>query len=436
MEDTRLIGIVLLGAAALLLGLTTAAEAGIIAISRSRVHGTHSVGGNGSGTLLLNYIRHRQAIIAALSTAATVTTIGGTALLTHVILGPARASLSALALVTAIAVVAVSLIRQTARALATQYPEAVGIALAAPTRWIQFVFSPVSFVASLPASLILRALGQQTGPRAPDPADELLAILEAPDIEDHSLIEERRMMRGVLDLSEQTVRELMSPRTDITAVSTDASIGDVLRVVTESGFSRIPLFDEDIDHIVGVVYAKDLLAYFISGGIRPRLQDISRPAYFVPETKHADELLADMKRNKVHLAIAVDEYGGTAGVVTVEDLLEEIVGEISDEYDTSEIEVERVSEDECVVDAALALSELEELFGVPVDLEDVDTVGGLVVSLLGRLAVPGDEVTDAEHGLRLHVLSVVGRRVKRVRITRVTEDAEDAGATSMVAAEQ
>lgn len=411
--------------AALLLALTSAAEAGIIAISRSRVHGTR-IGQNGSGTLLLNYIRHRQAILAAISTASTVTTIAGTAILSHVVLGLERSALGALGLATVGSIIAVSLIRQTARALATQSPEAVGVALAAPTRWIQLVFSPISLLASLPASLLLRALGQSTGPRPPDVADELLAILEAPDADDQQLIEERRMMRGVLELSDQTVRELMSPRTDITAVSTDASVGDVLRVVTESGFSRIPLFEEDIDHIVGVVYAKDLLAYFLSGDIRPRLQDISRPAYFVPETKRADELLADMKRNKVHLAIAVDEYGGTAGVVTVEDLLEEIVGEIRDEYDTAEVEVERVSDDECIVDGGLALSELVDLFGVAVGNEDVDTVGGLAVSLLGRLAVPGDEVVGERYGLRLHVLSVVGRRVKRVRIERVIEIPEDA----------
>lgn len=425
MDQTRLIGLGLLGVAALLLALTSAAEAGIIAISRSRVHGSR-IGQNGTGALLLNYIRHRQAILASLSTASTVTTIAGTAILTHVVIGLDRTSLGALGLATVISIVAVSLIRQTARALATQSPEVVGVALAAPTRWIQLVFSPISLVASLPASLLLRALGQDTGPRAPEVADELLAILEAPDGDDHQLIEERRMMRGVLDLSSQTVRELMSPRTDITAVSTDASIGDVLRVVTESGFSRIPLFDEDIDHIVGVVYAKDLLAYFISGDIRPRLTDISRPPYFVPETKRADELLADMKRNKVHLAIAVDEYGGTAGVVTVEDLLEEIVGEIRDEYDTTEIEVDRISEDECIVDGGLAISELFDLFGVEVENEDVDTVGGLVVSLLGRLAVPGDEVIDERYGLRLHVLSVVGRRVGRVRIERVIDIPEDA----------
>jgi CBS domain containing-hemolysin-like protein len=421
LDQTLIVGLVLLAVAALLLGLTTAAEAGIISISRTRVRNSH---GTRSGTLLLNYIRHRQQIIAALSTAATATTIAGTALLTHLVLGQG-ANLVGLAIVSVTAIVTVSLIRQTARALANQSPEAVGIALAGPTRWIQIAFWPISFISSLPAQLILRAFRQPTGPRPPDDAEELTAILEAPDAEDQSLIEERRMMRGVLELSEQTVRELMSPRTDITAVSTESTVGDVLRVVTESGFSRIPLFQEDIDHIVGVVYAKDLLAYFLAGNVRPRLQDIARPPYFVPETKRANELLADMKLNKVHLAIAVDEYGGTAGVVTVEDLLEEIVGEISDEYDTTEIDIQRVSDDECVVDASLALSELVELFGVEVESDDVDTVGGLVVSLLGRLAVPGDEVIDVEHRLRLQVLSVVGRRVKSVRIERMRETPEE-----------
>ena len=236
------------------------------------------------------------------------------------------------------------------------------------------------------------------------------------------------MMRGILDMSDQTVREVMSPRMDIRAVSTEASVGDVLKVATEYGVSRIPLYEESIDHIVGVVYAKDLLAYFLTGNIQPRLTDIARPPYFVPETKRASELLADLRRDQVHLAIAVDEYGGTAGVVTVEDLLEEIVGEITDEYDVDAVDVQRISDDEVVVDARLALDELGDLFGVEIEDEDFDTVGGLVLSLLGRLAVPGDEVVDREHQLRLRVLSILGRRIKKVSVARLSEVAEPASA--------
>src|SRR5207249_172929 len=129
-----------------------------------------------------------------------------------------------------------------------------------------------------------------------------------------------------------------------------------------------------LDHIVGVIYAKDLLAYLQTGSMSPRLREIARPPYFVPETKRADDLLADLRRDQVHMAIAVDEYGGTAGVVTVEDLLEEIVGEIADEYDVEELDVERLADDEAIVDARLPIADFNELFGTDIESEDFDTV--------------------------------------------------------------
>ena len=167
-----------------------------------------------------------------------------------------------------------------------------------------------------------------------------------------------------------------------------------------------------------MLYAKDLLAYLQTGAARPSLQDIARPPYFVPETKRADQLLADLRRDQTHMAIVVDEYGGTAGLATVEDVLEEIVGEIVDEYDTEAAEIERVSDSEAIVDARLPIDELNELFQTDVENEDFDTVGGLVFSLLGRLATPGDRVDAEEHGLTLQVLSVAGRRIRRVRVTQ------------------
>lgn len=245
---------------------------------------------------------------------------------------------------------------------------------------------------------------------------------------DHDLTEERRMMRGILAMSEQTVREVLSPRIDLAALSTEASIGDAMKVINETGFSRIPLYEESVDHIVGVVYAKDLLAYPRSDDVRPSLREIARPPYFVPETKRVDELLSDMRRDQVHMAIAVDEYGGTAGVVTVEDLLEEIVGEISDEYDVEDVDVQRLSDDEVIVDARLSIDDLNDLFGTEIGNEDFDTVGGLILSLLGRLAVPGDEAVSEDHRLTLRVLSILGRRIKKVRVTRAEpEEAAEAG---------
>jgi len=426
LDTSQLVSLAVIVASVFLLIVISAAEAGVAAISRARA-GAHAR--NGLAALLDRYIQQRVRILRVLSVASTATVVAGTAAtLVLVANGKPLDGPSAL-IAAAIAILAASTLRQTARGLARINPESTGLRLARSIRVLQVIFSPLAWVAATPVRVVLRATGQPERDE-PDPAAELLAVLSS-----HSgaagdeLSEERRMMRGVLSMSEQTVRELMSPRIDITAVSTDASIGDVLRLITQSGFSRIPLYRGSIDHVVGVLYAKDLLAYLQTGDVRPNLEQIARPPYFVPETKRADELLADLRHHQVHMAIVVDEYGGTAGVITVEDLLEEIVGEIADEYDTSEVDVQQIADGEAVVDARLPIDDLNELFETTIDSEDFDTVGGLIFSLLGRLAVPGDIVVNEEQRLRLQVISILGRRIKKVRITRVSKDEEDAEAS-------
>lgn len=418
MDSTLTIGIIVLVLSAALLVLISSAEAGITAISRSRVRVGHS---NGLSTLLHGYIRQRHQLLRVLSVGAVTTIAVGVATTMLLVLRGRELSVPLAAATAGVSVLVASVLRQTARSIALLNPERAGARLARPIRVLQLLFTPLAWLADAPAAGALRLVGQRPVPAEADPAEELMAVLEGfgeADAEQF-LVEERRMMRGVLAMSGQTVRELMSPRMDLTAISTDASIGDVMKLVIETGFTRIPLFEESIDRIVGVVYAKDLIAYLQLGDIRPNLRQIARPPYFVPETKRANELLSDMRRDQVHMAIAVDEYGGTAGVVTVEDLLEEIVGQIADEYDTEEVEVQRISEDQAIVDARLPLDELNEIFGTAIESEDFDTVGGLIFSLLGRLAVPGDEVASVEHGLRLRVLSILGRRIKKVRVDRV-----------------
>src|SRR5262249_50912001 len=153
---------------------------------------------------------------------------------------------------------------------------------------------------------------------------------------------------------ETTAREIMVPRIDIAAVPTTATVEAVLDVVVEKGFSRVPLYDERIDNIVGIVYAKDVLRYMRHGGTPPPLTEIARPAYFIPETKKIDELLTELRARKTHIAVVVDEYGGTAGIVTTEDILEEIVGEIEDEYDTGEPSVEQLDDHTFVLDGRVS----------------------------------------------------------------------------------
>ena len=417
LDTTLIAGAAVLLLTAVLLLLISGAEAAIGAISRSRVRDARA---NGPTRLLNGYIRQRHELLRTLSTAAASTIVVGTAAATLLVLRGREVGIAGAAVVVVLATLAALLLRQSARTVALVNPEAIGARLALPIRSLHLLFAPLAWLADAPARALLRGFGSGSAPAAVDLSGELLALIDpAADVDGAAeLAEERRMMRGIMAMSGQTVREVMSPRTDLVATSTDASIGDVMKLVIDSGFTRIPIYEQSVDRIVGVVYAKDLLAYLQAGEMQPELRAIARPPYFVPEAKRANELLAEMRRDQVHMAIAVDEYGGTAGVITVEDLVEEIVGEIVDEYDTEEAEVERVSDDEAIVDAGLPLDELNEVFGIEVDSEDFDTVGGLVLSLLGRLAAPGDEAASEEHGLELRVLTVDGRRIKRVRVTR------------------
>lgn len=418
--DTRsLLALLLLLLAGLVLAVVAAAEASVSTLGRLRLRSTDD---DGLHALLRGYVRQRYRILRSLSAASSVAIVAITVATGVLVLRGGRLAGAEMLAVAVIAASGAVVVRQSARMLAQQGPEAAGLRLAGVIRLIDLCFGAVAWAGSLPARLVLRAVGRDPDRADPTPQQELSGLL---DIEEDSgvLAEERRMMRGILEMGDQSVREIMSARTDVTAVSTEASIGDAMRLVSDTGFSRIPLYEDDIDHIVGVVYAKDLIAYLQRGDVAPRLRDVARPPYFVPETKRANELLADLRREQVHMAIAVDEYGGTAGVVTVEDLVEEIVGEISDEHDTDEIEVERISGDEALVDARLSIDDLNELFGTGIDLEDVDSVGGLVVSRLGRLAVPGDETSTDDGALTLRVISILGRRIKQVRVTRSGEHA-------------
>ncbi|MCH8950368.1 MAG: HlyC/CorC family transporter, partial [Chloroflexi bacterium] len=202
---------------------------------------------------------------------------------------------------------------------------------------------------------------------------------------------------------------------------------EVLSLVIQRGFSRIPLYEETIDNIVGIVHAKDILKVQFDGQRPESLREVARAPYFIPEGKHIDELLTELREHRVQLAIVVDEYGGTAGLVTIEDVLEEIVGEIQDEYDSEEVTIERVTDDEAIIDARVGLEELNELFSLEIEGEDFDTLGGFVYHQLGRMPAPGDELQA--DGLNMRVLSVMGRRIKKVRVTKVAVEQEEEGGT-------
>ena len=223
-----------------------------------------------------------------------------------------------------------------------------------------------------------------------------------------------------MSLGDSKLHEVMVPRIAVAALPATATIDEAITTILEEGHSRIPIYEETVDEVIGLLYAKDLLPYLRdAAGERPALRSILRTPLFVPESMSIDDLLHEFQRRKVHIAIVLDEYGGTAGIVTIEDLLEEIVGEIQDEYDVEEPMVERLSDDEARVDGRASVDELGELFGIELELEDedeYDTVGGLIYHRIGGVPAPGDRIEV--DGLALTVEAVDGRRVDKVLVVR------------------
>jgi CBS domain containing-hemolysin-like protein len=235
--------------------------------------------------------------------------------------------------------------------------------------------------------------------------------------------DERRMIQSVFELGDTSAREVMVPRTEMVWIERDKSAGQATTLAVRSGHSRIPVIGENVDDILGVVYLKDLVqqTYTSSdGGRSVRVDEVMRPAVFVPDSKPLDSLLAEMQRDRKHMAVLVDEYGGVAGLVTIEDVLEEIVGEIADEYDTDEVApIEELEDGRFRVSSRLPLEDLGELFDIEIDNDEVDTVGGLLSYEIGRVPLPGARVEA--HGLILVAEGGSDAR-GRVRVSTVTAE--------------
>jgi len=238
--------------------------------------------------------------------------------------------------------------------------------------------------------------------------------------------EEEQMIQAVIELGDQRIHEVMVPRIAMVTLRATATMDEAIDTVIDGGHSRIPVYEETIDEIIGILYAKDLLP-FLKGSVseRPSLRSILRTPVFVPESMSVDDLLHEFQRRKIHIAIVLDEYGGTAGLVTIEDLLEEIVGEIQDEYDEEEPLIVKISDDEARIDGRADVDDLAELFDTNLGLEDedeYDTVGGLIYHRIGGVPKPGDQVVV--DGLTLTVETTDNRRVGKVLVVRNREDGE------------
>ncbi|HJU64910.1 MAG TPA: hemolysin family protein [Gemmatimonadaceae bacterium] len=306
------------------------------------------------------------------------------------------------------------------KAVALARPERVARLLAAPLLGFSWLVRPITYLVSASARLVSRWLDIELSPEeatAHSP-EELRLLVERSERSGALEQQEAELLEGVFEFTEKNAREVMTPRTEIIALPAAATLGDTLAVIEEHGFTRYPVYDGSIDNILGIVLAKDLLPLLHGGTPDFSLGAIVRPVHFIPGTREVEEVLSDFKRLKEHMAIVLDEYGGTAGVVTMEDLLEEIVGEILDEYDEVEPTPPRGARSgEILVAGETNIGELNERLGLSVPEGDYTTIGGYVFGSLGRVPRVGDSVTVG--GASFTVRALEGRRVAEIAVRAV-----------------
>ncbi|GAA4939455.1 CBS domain containing-hemolysin-like protein [Actinomycetospora succinea] len=385
-----------------LAGVFAAADAAISSVSRARVDGLVREGATGAKALaavVADRPRHLNLLVLLrLACEAAAYVLG--AFVALQLIGPDWLAL----LVAGLVVVLVSyvLIGVGPRTLGRQHSYGMALAVAPAVRLLVVLLGPLASLLIIVGNAITPGVGFREGPFSSEvELRELVDMAERGGLVDD---DERAMIQSVFDLGDTRVLEVMVPRTEMVWIERDKSVRQALALALRSGYSRIPVIGKDVDDTVGVVYLKDLVRRTVDSDAPAdragAVGEVMRPANFVPDSKRADALLRDMQRDRNHMALVVDEYGGTAGLVTIEDLLEEIVGEITDEYDAAEHRpLEHLDETTWRVAARLPVEDLEEATGVEFDVEDVDTVGGLLAQRLGRVPLPGAEAEIG--GLRL-----------------------------------
>ena len=306
------------------------------------------------------------------------------------------------------------------RTLGRQHAERTALLTAGPLTAVTRILGPLPALLIMVGNAITPGKGFREGPFSTETElRELVDLAEASAVIESG---ERKMIHSVFELGDTTAREVMVPRNDVVYIERHKNLRQTLSLFLRSGFSRVPVIGDNLDDVVGMAYLKDIVRRDFEAPdveFTQRIDEVMRPAHFVPDSKPVDGLLSEMQAMRQHIAVVVDEYGGTAGLVTIEDILEEIVGEITDEYDSDEVTVEVLAPGEARVSSRYPVDDLDELFGFEVEEEDVDSVGGLMAKHLGRVPIPGSSVVA--HGLRFEAEGAVGRRnkIETVLISRV-----------------
>ena len=414
-ELLGLAGLILLNAA------FVAAEYGLVTSRRTRIRELEREG-NRRARAVLRITGDPPRFIAAMQLGVTITSLAigalGEPLFAHFFepwLATFVAVVFSLLIITYLHVVIGELVP---KGIALGHPERTALTLSGPVRAFFTVFRPLIWLLQRSSEAVLGLLGQKP-PGAEDNAHseaELRMLLSSSAQQGEIAIGEQEMLYKVFDFADKEVADVMVPRPEVVALSVELPPAEALKIVLDHPFTRYPVYRETIDEIVGILHDRDLVqAMNHPEGERIDLEELLRPATMVPETKDRAALLSEFRRSNQHMAIVLDEYGAVEGIVTLEDLLEEIVGEIEDEFDLPDETVEQVDDDTIRIDGTFSIDDFNEQFQVELPIEDYHTVAGFVFGQLGRVAEPGDEV--AHDGIVFHVDSVEGQRIDRITVT-------------------
>jgi len=411
-------------------GLLIAAETAMTRVSKTRIDELRKEG-NGNekrAELLLSVLQDRARYVNVLFLLSTIATITSITLISYVAVRALTSGdgwstwIALVVVIAALVVVAYIGLGVAPRTLGRQHAERLALIAARPTRFLATILGPITTLLIVIGNALTPGKGFREGPF--DTAAELREMVDLAGADDLIEDAERKMIHSVFDLGDTFAREVMVPRTEMVFIERHKSLRQAISLSLRSGFSRIPVIGENADDIVGVIYLKDMVRRTFEHHEAERedtVDSLMRATSFVPDSKPADELLKDMQAARVHVAIVVDEYGGTAGLVTIEDILEEIVGEIADEYDTAAPEVTQLDDDRYRVLSRMNLDDFAELTQIEINAEDegVDTVLGLMAKRLGRVPIPGAEVV--ENGWSLVAERGAGRRnrIGAVLATRI-----------------
>ena len=396
-----------------------AAEYGLVTSRRTRIMELEHEG-NKRARLVLRITGDPPRFIAAMQLGVTLTSLGIGALGEQALsrkfeplMAGFLAVILALLIVTFLHVVIGELVP---KGIALGQPERTALVVSMPVRWFFVVMRPLIWVLQESTALILEALPFEKGEEHEAHSEAELRMLLSTSAEQGEIEhDEQEMLYKVFDFADKDVADVMVPRPEVVAISIELPPEEALTAVLESPYTRYPVYRESLDDIVGVLHIRDLIVAMQGDGLASvDLESLVRPAYMVPETKDLGALLTEFRRTNQHMAIVIDEYGSMEGIVTLEDLLEEIVGEIEDEFDLPDETVERIDDDTIRIDGTFPIDDFNEQFRVDLDHEDYHTVAGFVFGELGRAALPGDEVTW--DGITFHIEAVEGQRIEKLRV--------------------